>query len=303
MKKLLFLFMVVIFVLVSGFALAGPIEWGGSFTFRVGADPKNLKEVDGPGALADISATLEAQIDETNLLHTSVAGTTGNEVKVGDAYLQSGWLIMTTKLGITDYGTPGCAVTNKEYETKTKATTGAGISAEVPIGNFTIGGAASIENSYGVGVKYSGGFIDTIGAGYIANIVNDELIHAIAGSIKVVIGGLSSGASLRYDDGIFSTGIGAKYDFGVPHIAAGVGVENIESGGGDTADLETKFGADAGIKFDKWGADVAMSYFEEIDAVNVSGWYKPGVVKVKVGYDFKPLEEADEVFIEISADF
>ncbi len=301
MKKLLIL-VVALFMMVGRLLVAGPIEWGGSFTFRAGIVPGDYKNVDGPGDLADISADFEVQIDETNLLHTSVGATSGNAITVGDTYLQTNWLFMTTKLGVTDYGTPGSVVSNKEYESKTKATEGPGLSAEVLIGNFTAGGAVTIDNSYGAGIKYSNGFIDSVGVGYIANIVNDELIHVVAGSVMVVIDGFSSGASLRYDDGIWSTGIGAKYDFGVPHIAAGVGVENIESGGGNTADLETKFGADAGLTFDIWGADIAMSYFEEIDEVNISAWVKPGVVKLKLGYDIKPLD-VDEVYIEVSADF
>ena len=84
MKKLFVLMMVVLFMMAGGLLFAGPIEWGGSFTFRAGIVPGDYRNVDGPGDLADISADFEVQIDETNLLHTSVGATSGNKITVGD---------------------------------------------------------------------------------------------------------------------------------------------------------------------------------------------------------------------------
>ncbi len=55
MRKILFL--LAVFVFAGGFAMAGPIEWGGSFTFRLGANPENLLfDHTVPADFADVSA-------------------------------------------------------------------------------------------------------------------------------------------------------------------------------------------------------------------------------------------------------
>ena len=250
-----------------------------------------------PADFADVSADIEAQIDDNNLLHTSIGGISGGDVTIGDAYLQTDWGFFTTKLGNTAFDSYGYAISNKEYESKTKGAGGPGVSIEVPIGNFTVGAGKFFDSPYAIGIKYSNGLLDTVGFYYAADVLYPgEVVHAIAGSLKIVAEGLSIGAGIRWDDGLTAGGVGAKYDFGIPHIATGVGTEETIEG------VETKFGADAGLTFDLWGTDIAVSYFKEIDEVNISAWVKPGVVKLKLGYDIKPLD-IDEVYIEVSADF
>jgi len=295
MKKVLIL--VALFVFAGGLLFAGPIEWGGSFTFKLGANPRNISfDHTAPGEFADISADFEVQIDETNLLHTSVGGTDG--ISVGDTYLQSDWIIFTTKLGTTAYDSFGYAVSDKEYEVKANSIDGAGVSIEIPIGGFTIGAGKFFDPCIGgVGASWENDILG-IGVNYVGDFtVKDETwAHTVSGGVKVALGDFSSGAGIRYDDTVWAGGVGAKYDFGVPHIAAGVGIEQTDDG------TETKFGADTGFEFDTWGGLFSASYVEMIDVINMSIWYKPGVVKFKTGYDWN-AEAVDEIYIEVSADF
>ncbi len=296
MKKLLLL--VIIFMFVGVFAFAGQIDWGGSFTFRLGANPKDMGfDHSVPADFADVSADIEAQIDDNNLLHTSIGGISGSDdgVIIGDTYLKTDWGFMTTKLGNTAYDSPGYGVSNKEYELKTKGTGGPGVAIEVPIGNFTIGAGKFYDPCIGgIGVKYSNGIIDTLALTYHGDIINNDydMIHTFTGGIKIVLDDFSSGAGIRIDDSVFAYGFGAKYSFSPAWIAAGVG---IEAG-------EVKIGANTGFDLETWGHDFVVSYVEQIDEVNISAWYKPNVVKMTIGYDWK-VDEDNEVFIEVSADF
>lgn len=299
MKKVLIL--AALFVFAGGLLFAGPIEWGGSFTFRVGANPRNMRfEHTIPEDFADMSADIEAQIDDANLLHTSIGGVSGGEVTIGDAYLQTEWGFMTTKLGNTAYDSPGYGVSSKDYETKTKAAGGAGYVIDVPLGNFTISGGQFFSDPcmFSVGAKYSNGVVDTASIYYSGDVQANgggkyaRMAHAVAGGTKLVFGDFSTGAGIRVDDKIWAYGAGIKYAFAPSWVAVGVGVE----------DGAASYGADTGLAFDVWGADVAVSYVEEFNEANLSAWYKPGVVKFKTGYDWN-ADIPDEIFFEVSADF
>ena len=295
MKKLLLL--VVVFMFVGAFALAEPIDWGGSFTFKLGANPKDIMyDHTVPKEFADMSADIEAQIDDTNLLHTSIKGISGSDdgVTIGDTYLKTDWGFMTTKLGTTDYDSPGYAVSDKEYELKTKGAGGPGIVYEVPIGNFTIGAGKFFDPCIGgIGIKYSNGIVDLLAITYHGDVIEEgNMIHTISGALKIVSGDIAVGAGICYDDDIMAYGIGAKYSLAPTWIAYGIGIE----------EGEIKMGADTGLDFTTYGGLIAVSHVEKIDEVNVNVWYKPNVVKFKIGYDWK-ADEDDEVFIEVSADF
>jgi len=299
MKKLLFV-MVVMFMLAGGLVVADPLDWGGTFTFKLGANPKNLLfDHTLPAEFADASAALDVSLDENTIVHTSIAGLSGGDVTVGDTYLQQNWGFMTTKLGTTAYDSPGYATSNKEYESKTKGAGGPGIVAEIPIGYITIGAAKFFDSPFAIGAKYCNGPIDLLSIYYSGDVQStgdqkfDRVIHSVAGAAKVIFGNFSTGAGIRIDDSIWSYGVGAKLAFAPSWIAMGVGVE----------DQAASFGIDTGLEFDKWGGLVSVGYIEGLDSINTNIWYKPTVVKYKLGYDYKPNEVADEVYIEVSADF
>ena len=299
MKKLLLL--VIIFMLVGAVAFAGEIDWGGSFTFKLGANPKNvLFDHTVPKEFADMSADIEAQIDDNNLLHTSIKGVSGSDdgVTIGDTYLKTDWGFMTTKLGTMDHDSMGYAVTSKEYELATKGIGGPGVYAETVQGPFTISASKYFDSPFGIRTKYSKGIIDGLGIYYSGDVqasegrVYTETISTVAIAGKVVIGNFSSGGGIKVEDKVWAHGMAAKYSFAPSWIAWGYGYE-----AGDF-----KYCVDTGLEFDTYGADLAVSHVEKIDEVNISAWYKPNIIKLKAGYDWK-ADENDEVFIEVSADF
>ena len=295
MKKILLIVVAMLFITVGAFAIEP--DFTGDFTFELRANPQDPGfDHTAPVDFVAISADIDGIVDDNNMIHTSISGTSGGPVEVGDAYLETAWGFMTTKLGNAAYDSQDYGVSSKAYETKARGIAGGGVFAEVPLRDFTVSGAKTFgapDCAGAVGVAYSSGIIDSIGISYFPDVKADrQLYHAFTISGKVIIDDLSAGAGFRYDNEAVAYGGGVRYDLSPTWIAAGVGVEE---------DI-ISIGADTGLDFETWGGSVAIGYIEKVDCVNFEAWYKIGEVTLTGGYDYNESAN-DEVFAKVTASF
>lgn len=292
--------MILVFVFAAAMAFAVQPDFTGSFEFEFRAPTDSVlfghgspQGVDDLG-FAYISTDMDFKVDDNNLIHTSMSAYSNDVIKLGDAYLQTAWGFMTTKLGNTGYDSFDYGLSNKAYETFTGSISGKGIYAEVPLGIFTLAGSKLIDPCIGgFGIKYSNGAIEGIGISWIIDVEKDvPTKHALTASGKIVAGDISAGAGLKWDDGDFSYGAGIKASLSPTWIAIGAGI----------SDGDLKLGADTGLAYDTWGIDLILSHVEKINAVTLDAWKKIGAVTFKTGYDYK-ADADDEIFAKITASF